>query len=181
MVLGEGILIVCGQLNLCNFLLNLVSSAIPGPHVKALSGAEARRKTSQSEFAATLIAGRMADGTAIDLALDFSRSGSSGVMVVTERDELFDAHDALDGSGVTILSKPLSKDALVQSIRLILRVAEGGGTVEKAKLMLITHKNFNEPQAHRYIQKISMDKRLPREIAAQLVIKSIEQELGENK
>jgi DNA-binding response OmpR family regulator len=178
--LSDGMLIVCGQRNLGEHLLNMIASTIPGRHVTALSGADARRRTSLSEFSAVLIAGRLPDDTSIDLALDLTHKGCSVVMVITERDELFDTHDALDGTGVTILSKPLSKDALLQAVKLILKVTEGGGTLEKAKLMLVAHKNFTEPQAHRYIQKLSMDKRLPREVAAQYVIKGIEREQSGN-
>lgn len=177
--MGEGILIVCGQPDLSDYLIKLVGSVIPGRHIAALSGAEARRKAAQSEFQAVLIAGKLSDEPKIDLALDLAHNEISGIMVVTERDELYEAHESLDGTGVTILSKPLPKEALLQSIRLIICVSEGGGTLEKAKLMLMNYKNFNEPQAHRYIQKISMNKRLPREVAAQMVIKSIEKELSE--
>jgi len=179
--LSEGMLIVCGRRDFGEYLQGMLSSTIPGPYVTALSCADARRKTSLSEFSAVLITGRLPDGTAIDLAGDLARNGGRGVIVVTERDELFDAHEALDGTGVTILSKPLSKDSLVQGVRLIITVAEGGGTFEKAKLMLVAQKSFTETQAHKYIQKLSMDKRLPREVAAQLVIKTLERELkGKN-
>jgi response regulator NasT len=174
-------LIVCGQRELSEYLSGIITAAVPGRHTVALSGADARRRTSLSEFSAILIAGRLSDGLGLDLALDLAHGGCTGIMVVTERSELFDAHELLDGTGVTILSKPLTKDALLQAIKLILKVGESGGTVEKAKLMLMQHKNYTEPQAHRYIQKLSMDKRLPREVAAQYVIKAIERELSGNK
>lgn len=178
--MSDGILIVCGQHDLGEYLQSIITSAVPGHHILSLSGADARRKTSLNEFSAVLIAGKLMDDTCLNLALELSQRGCAGMMVVTERSELFDAHDMLDGTGVTILSKPLSKDALLQAIKLILKVSESGGTIEKAKLMLIQHKNFTEPQAHRYIQKLSMDKRLPREVAAQYVIKAIERELSGN-
>lgn len=176
--MGDGILIVCGQRDLGEYMINLIASEIPGMHTLSLSCADARRKTSVNEFAAVLIVGRLRDGTSIDLASDLTQNGCQRVMVVAERSELCDAHEALDGTGATILSRPLSKSALIQTIKLVICVEETGGTVEKAKLMLIRSKNFSEPQAHRYIQKLSMDKRLPREVAAQYVIKAIERETG---
>jgi two-component system, response regulator PdtaR len=171
-------LIVCGQRDLGNYLLSNISTVVPGRHTLSLSGSDTRRRTSLNEFSAILIAGRLPDCTNLDLAMDLSQSGCSGLMVITERGDLYEAHEVLDGTGVTILSKPLSKDALLQAVKLILKVAESGGTVEKAKLMLIHHKSFTEPQAHRYIQKLSMDKRLPREVAAQYVIKALEREIN---
>ena len=176
--MSDGILIVCGKRELGEYLINIISTAVSGHHMVALSGADARRKTSLSEYSAVLIASRLTDGPCLDLALDLAHNGCTGVMVVTERSDLYDAHEMLDGTGVTILSKPLTKDALVQAVKLILKVSESGGTVEKAKLMLMQYKNYTEPQAHRYIQKLSMDKRLPREVTAQYVMKAIERELN---
>ena len=175
--MGDGsILIVSGQRDLGEYLLNIITSTFPGHHTASFSGADARRRTSMSDFSVILIVSRLSDDSGIDLSLDLAHKGCTGIILITERDNLFDTHEALDGTGVTILSKPLSKDALLQAIRLILKVAEGGGIIDKAKLMLVSHKNFTEQQAHRYIQKLSMNKRIPIEIAAQLVIKSIEQE-----
>ena len=105
-----------------------------------------------------------------------SQSVEGNILYLTDRNELLDAHEALDGTGVTILSAPLTKSSLIQSIRLVLRVAESGGTFERAKLLLVQQKGWSEFQAHRYIQRLSMDKRVPRELAAQLVLKALERE-----
>jgi response regulator NasT len=172
--MSNGILVVCGQQGTSEQLIGVISAAIPGNHLCAFSGAEARRKTGLNEYEAVLIAGKLQDETPFELAESLAVNGCNGVIIVVERDALYDAHAVLDGTGVTILVKPLTKDALLHSIKLIVNVKEGGGTLEKAKLMLIQYKNFTEPQAHRYIQKLAMDKRLPREVAAQLIIKAIQ-------
>jgi AmiR/NasT family two-component response regulator len=171
--MSDSILVVCGQRETSEQLVNIISASIPGKHLFVISGAEARRKTGLYEYEAVLIAGKLPDETPLELAESLAVNGCNGVMIVVERDALYDAHEVLDGTGVTILVKPLTKDALLHSIKLIVKVKEGGGTLEKAKLLLIQHKNFTEPQAHRYIQKLAMDKRLPREVAAQLIIKAI--------
>jgi DNA-binding response OmpR family regulator len=172
--MSDSILVVCGQRGLGEQLIGLISAAIPGKHLLVTSGAEARRKIGSSEYKAVLVAGKLPDETILELAESLAAGGSSGIMIMVERDVLYDAHESLDGTGVTILVKPLTKDALIHSIMLIVKVKEGGGTLEKAKLMLIQYKNFTEPQAHRYIQKLAMDKRLPREVAAQMIIKAFE-------
>lgn len=174
--MSDGILIVCGQRSFGEFMADLLSEIIPGPHVIAVSGAEARRRTSQSEFPAVLIADRLPDESATFLAYDLAEKGCAGVMVIIDRNALQDAHEALDGTGATILLKPLSKEALRQSVKLVMRLTEGGGTLDRAKLMLMQMKNCSEPQAHRYIQKLSMDRRIPREMAAQLIIKALKKE-----
>jgi DNA-binding response OmpR family regulator len=171
--MSDSILVVCGHRELGEQLVSVISASIPGNHLCAFSGADARRKTGLNEYEAVLIAGKLLDETTLELAESLAGNGCNGVMIVVERDALYDAHESLDGTGVTILVKPLTKDALLHSIKLIMNVKEGGGTLEKAKLMLIQQKNFTESQAHRYIQKLAMDKRLPREVAAQLIIKAI--------
>jgi response regulator NasT len=176
-LLGEGMLLVCGQRDFGEQLLSIITSVIPGPHSTAASGALTRRMTSLTEYEAVLIAGKLPDETATDLAIGLSENGVKGIMIVIDRVNLADAHEVLDGTGVTILAKPLTKDALTQAIKLIVRVGVGnGGIFEKAKLMLVQQKNWTEPQAHRYIQKMSMDKRLPRDVTSQLVIRALERE-----
>lgn len=172
----DGLLIVCGRRDFAEQMLTMVSAAVAGTHLIALSGAEARRKTELSDFSGVLITGRLPDESGMDLALDLAENGCAGVMLIAERDALLDAHEMLDGTGVTILARPLTRDALINALRLVVRVREGGGTTDKAKLMLIQMKNYTEPQAHRYIQKLAMDKRLPRDVVAQLIIKSLESE-----
>lgn len=178
--MNDGMLVVCGQRDFGQQLLNILSTAATGNHSIATSGAEARRKTGMSDYDAVLIAGKLPDENYLELAAELAENGRKGILIVVDRNMLFDAHEMLDGTGTVILVKPVTKDALLQSVKLIVRVKEGGGTLDKAKLMLMQLKNYSEPQAHRYIQKISMDKRLPRDVTAQLIIKSLEKEVMNN-
>ncbi len=174
-VLGEGLLLVCGQRDFGVHLLALLAPEMQGS--QAVTGAEARRKTSLVDYQAVLLAGRVPDENTVELAEGLAESGVKGVMIVVDRVDLADTHEALDGTGVTILSKPLTKEALTQSIKLVVRVSSGpAGIFEKAKLMLMQQKNWTEPQAHRYIQKLSMDKRMPRDVMSQAVIRALERE-----
>lgn len=177
--MSDGMLIVCGQKDFANNLLTIVSSSIPGSHSAALSGSDARRRISIHEYMAVLVAGRLPDEPSLDLVAEMSQSVDGNFIYITDRNELLDAHEALDGTGVTILSTPLTKSSLIQSIRLVLRVADGGGTFERAKLSLVQQKGWSESQAHRYIQKLSMDKRIPRELAAQMILKALKREVSD--
>lgn len=176
--MSDGMLIVSGKKEFGEQLRRIIAAGVPGSHEIALSGAEVRRKTALSDYTSVLISDRLPDENTIDLALELADRGCAGVMLVVDRDAIFDAHEVLDGTGVTILVKPVTKSALVHTIQLVMKVEEGGGTFAKAKLMLVQMKKFNESQAHRYIQKISMDKRIPRDIAAQMVIKALEREIA---
>ena len=173
-------LVVCSQHDFAEQLISLISSVIAGVHSTVASGAQARRQTGITEYAAVLVAGRLPDETAADLAIGLVENEVKRIIIVVDRANLADAHEILDGTGVTILAKPLTKEALTQAVKLIVKVGQGeGGIFEKAKLMLIQRKNWTEPQAHKYIQKLSMDKRLPRDVTSQYVIKALEREKGE--
>lgn len=181
-ILGDGVLVVCGQREFAGQLAAIISSVVPGLYTTADSGAQARRMTSLTEYAAVLIAGKLYDETLTDLALGLSENGVERIIIIVDRVNIVDTHEILDGTGVTILSKPISRDALTQAVKLILKVGSGkGGIFEKAKLMLVQQKNWTEPQAHRYIQKVSMDKRLPRDVTSQYVIRALEKEKEKEK
>lgn len=177
--MGDGMLVVCSQRDLAQQLISIISSVLTGVHSTVASGAQARRQTALTEYSVVLIAGRLPDETALDLAIGLADNGVKRIIIVVDRVELADAHEILDGTGVTILAKPITKDALSQAVKLIVKVGSGeGGIFEKAKLMLVQQKNWTEPQAHRYIQKTSMEKRLPRDVTSQYVIRALEREKG---
>lgn len=170
-------LVVCRQREVAEQLLSIISTVLAGVHMIATSGAQARRQSSLTEYDAVLIAGRLPDETAVDLANGLSANGVKRILLVADRAKLADAHEMLDGTGVTILSQPLTKEALTQAVKLIVKMGTGeGGIFEKAKLMLIQQKGWTEPQAHKYIQKMSMNKRLPRDVTSQYVIRALERE-----
>nr|PZM88142.1 MAG: hypothetical protein DIU81_06570 [[Clostridium] cellulosi] len=66
--MGDGVLVVCSQQKLAKQLTTILASVLPGLHTIADSGAQARRLTSLTEFAAVLIAGRLPDENAPELA-----------------------------------------------------------------------------------------------------------------
>ena len=174
--MGDGLLVVCRQTEFAKQLISIISSSVTGTHSIASSGAQARRMTSLTEFSAVLIAGRLQDETAENLSAGLADNGVKNIIIVVDRSKLADAHEILDGTGVTILSKPITREALTQAVKLIVKVGYGGGIFEKAKLLLVQQRNWTEPQAHRYIQKLSMDKRLPRDVTSQYVIRALERE-----
>lgn len=175
--MGDGMLVVCGQRDFARQLISIVSSVLSGTHSIADSGAQARRKTALTRYDAVLISGRLPDETQLSLAAGLAENGVEHIIIIVDRAYLVDAHELLDGTGVMILSKPITKEALSQAVKLVIKMGSGdAGIFEKAKLMLMQQKNWTEPQAHRYIQKLSMEKRLPRDVTSQYVIRALERE-----
>lgn len=173
-----GLLLVCSQKSAADQLSKIISTVFPGIHTTAVSGSQARRLTSLTDYSLVVIAGRLKDESAENLALELAHSNIKPIIVIVDSAELTDAHDILDCMGVTILPKPLSKEVFLNTIRLVSKLSSGeGGIFEKAKLKLVQQKGWTEPQAHRYIQKVSMEKRLPRDVTAQYVLKALDREL----
>lgn len=179
--MGGGMLLVCSNKNTAQQLTAMISSVLPGIHSTAFSGAQARRQITLTDYSVVLIAGRLSDETAPRLAAELSYENVCPVVIIVDSAEVDVAHDILEGLNTTILTKPIKKDTLLNTVRLAAKLGSGeGGIFEKAKLKLVQQKGFTEPQAHRYIQKISMEKRLPRDVTAQMIIKALERELKED-
>jgi response regulator NasT len=175
--LGGGMLMVCSQKSVADKLLKIISTVLPGIHATAVSGSQARRLTSLTDYSLILIAGKLKDESAENLALELADSGIKPIVILVDAAELSDAREILVGLGVTILTKPLSKQVLLNTIGLVSKLSSGeGGIFEKAKLRLVQEKGWSEPQAHRYIQKVSMERRLPRDVTAQYVLKALDKE-----
>lgn len=175
-------LLVCSNNNTAQQLAAMIFSVLPGIHATAYSGAQARRQITLTDYSAVLIAGRLSDETAPRLASELCYEGVCPIIIIVDSTEFDNAHDILEGLDVTILTKPIKKDTLLNTVRLVAKLGSGeGGIFEKTKLRLMQQKGWNEGQAHRYIQKISMEKRLPRDVTAQMVLKALDRELDENK
>lgn len=180
--MGDGMLVVCSQRDFARQLISILSPVVSGAHSIADSGAQARRVTARTQYDVVLIVGRLSDETHLSLAAGLAANGVEHIIVIVDRAYLADAHELLDGTGVMILSKPITKEALRQAVKLVIKMGSGdAGIFEKAKLMLMQQKNFTEPQAHRYIQKLSMEKRLPRDVTSQYVIRALEREKSAEK
>ncbi|GHU50498.1 hypothetical protein AGMMS49975_01660 [Clostridia bacterium] len=74
--------------------------------------------------------------------------------------------DLIENENILVLTTPVSKYELVRSVGMF------GGVVEEAKNILINWYYMSESQAHRYIQKLSMDSGTKLEEVAKTIIES---------
>lgn len=157
----------------------------------ASSGSEGRRVLMDNNFDLILINAPLFDEFGHDLALNITTNTSSGVILMVKRDMADDVSSKVEDFGVFIVEKPLNKQLLYQAIKLvnkstksILKLKEENlklknkiseiRIIDRAKCILIQYLNMTEPQAHRYIEKQAMDRRITKKDVAQNILKTYE-------
>lgn len=159
------------------------------PVVTARSVSEARRRLLEQEFDIVLINAPLPDDFGIRLAIDVCGSSDAGVLILVKNELYNDIYAKVVGHGVMTLSKPTSVQTVSQTLRILcatrerLRQMEAKqATVEekieeirlvnRAKWLLIECLSMTESEAHRYIEKQSMDLRISKREAAENIIKT---------
>ncbi len=156
----------------------------------ASNGGEARRCTGSDSFDLILINMPLSDEQGDRLAVQLSGTVSAGIILLCRADAADDIMNRTIGYGVTVVPKPIHKIAFHQAIssglamrsrllavkqeniRLQKKLSELR-TVSRAKCMLIDKKSMTEQDAHRYIEKLSMDRRRNREEIAEEIISQL--------
>ncbi len=147
------------------------------------SGGEARSLLNQKDFELVVINGPLRDESGEDLALMAADISMAGVLLITKSEIADEVSAKVENYGVFVLPKPLNRMLLFQTLKLMAaarsrllglrheniqlqKKIEAIRLVDRAKCILIQYLNFTEPQAHRYIEKQAMDRRISkREVA----------------
>lgn len=148
---------------------------------------EARRKISETAFDIVLINAPLPDDFGMRLAVDICTGSGAGVLLLVRNDQFDDIYARVVSYGVLTLSKPTSMQ--IQNLRILCATRERmrqmeakQATVEekieeirlvnRAKWLLIECLGMTEPEAHHYIEKQSMDRRISKREVAETVIKT---------
>lgn len=155
------------------------------------SGSEARRILLESDFDLVVINTPLSDEFGVELAQMAAMDTTSGVMMLV-RTQLSDEIAAqVEDYGVFVVPKPVSRQFFYQSLKLVrasrarllgLRAEnvklqqkiEEIRLVDRAKCALIQYLNMDEAQAHHYIEKQAMDRRITRRKVAQAILNTYE-------
>ena len=168
----------------------LQSAMAPGeywPLSFAKNGAEARRLAAERSFDLILVNDPLPGGSALQLARELSADSAACVAVLTPREIAEEVYFQAVESGVFTIAKPLPMAAFVQDLRLLCAARERLAlsetkqqTVEtrmaqirlvnRAKWALIEQEGLTEPQAHRKIEKLAMDRRVSKEQIAEEIL-----------
>ena len=124
--------------------------------------------------------------SAVELAAAAAQ-GNRGVLLVVKGEIADDVSAKVEDSGVFVIPKPVNRAFLHQALKLVLAARnrflglreenvrlqskiEEIRLVDRAKCILIERCALSEPEAHRYIEKLAMDRRTTRRIIAEEVL-----------
>ncbi len=155
------------------------------------TAAEARRAMLCRPFDIFVINGGLPDEHGNELAADIAESNDCGGIYIDDftRAEMFS--EELGAVGVVTIVRPITKSALSEAVRMITianaRVRalkakneelssklEDMKYISRAKIVLMRSLGYTEDQAHKYIEKKSMDMRVSRRKVAMDILKTYE-------
>ena len=157
--------------------------------VCAGSGGEARRLMREGQFELVVINAPLKDEFGHDLALQAATATSAGVVLLVKADHADETSSRVEDEGVIVVPKPINVQMFYQSIKIVAsmrkqilglknenvklqQTIEDIRMVNRAKCVLIQYLNLTEPQAHRYIEKQAMDRRLTRREVAEGILQA---------
>lgn len=183
------VLIVSSSDRFINSIMPLLPMTDYWPVTTVGSVSEARRTIVDSAFDIVLINAPLPDDFGMRLAIDICSNSSAGVLLLVKNDCFNDVYAKVVGYGVITLSKPTNMQMVSHNLRILCATRERlrqmevkQATVEekiaemrlinRAKWLLIEYMSITEPEAHRYIEKQSMDLRISKRQVAENIIKT---------
>lgn len=144
-----------------------------------------------NRFELIFIYAPLADEIGLNLSLYMTKHTAAGVFIATGRDTAEKAGEKLSQNGVITLIKPVSTEAVHQSLLAFRAMQCRIGLIEqkniklqaqleeiklvnRAKLVLMQCLAMSEQQAHRYIEKQAMDLRVTKGYVAQQILRTYE-------
>ncbi|MCI8594089.1 MAG: ANTAR domain-containing protein [Oscillospiraceae bacterium] len=161
----------------CQRISDLLDSAGVASCLVCRSGAEVRRLVGKQHILVVVCGFKLADGVAEDLFEDLPDACS--MLMVAQQGCL----DLCENEDIFKLPTPVSKSDLLASVRILLHMGrrlekfirpqrsnEERELIDEAKRLLMDANGMTEEQAHRFLQKRSMDNGLKMVQTARLVL-----------
>ena len=152
---------------------------------------EVRRLLLERDFDLVIINAPLQDETGENLSRHIALKGASQVILVVKSEYFDEVSAATEDDGVLVVAKPINRNVLwatlklakssqirlkrmqVENIKLKQKI-EDIRIIDRAKCILISHLNITEQEAHRLIEKQSMNMRATRRVIAEKVLKTYE-------
>ena len=151
----------------------------------------AQRRLLEQEFDLVLVNAPLPDEFGTDLAMDVCLKSRAAVLLLIKREVHDEICAKVTDAGVLTLPKPTSEAVMRHMIRTMCavrerlkRVQERQVTVDqkieeirivdKAKWALISARQMTEEEAHQYIQRQSMDRRVSKRAAAEEILRILQ-------
>ena len=153
------------------------------------SGENGRKLFLADEYDLILINTPLEDKIGYETVAVVSSRTASGVIIFIKNSQVDSVSEKMEKAGVMVVGKPLVKGMLVQAVhfsqvvkqRIIVLQRENERlagrldavkTVNKAKWVLVKYLNMSEEQAHRYIERQAMERRMSKGEVARRILKT---------
>jgi len=168
-------------------------SLLPGsefwPVAVAKSASEAKRRLSETDFDIVIVNSPLPDDFGLQLAADACADSEAGVLLLVRNELHEEIYYKAVADGVVTLPKPTSAQAMTEALRVLCatrerlrRMREKQVSVQekieemrlvnRAKWALIETLRMTEPEAHQYIHRLAMDKRVTKREAAEDILRT---------
>ena len=158
----------------------------------AACGSDARRMLLENSYDLVIINAPLSDEFGHELAIMAAEQSGCGVLLVVKAEIEDEISQKVEDAGVFVVGKPINRQFFFQSVKLVNAARrrmqglqkENTGLkskieeirmVDRAKCLLIQYQNLTEPQAHRFIEKQAMDRRLTRLDVARQILTTYEE------
>lgn len=187
----NSVLLVSSSVKGLEMLAGFLKTSNAGQFSTAQNGAAARRLLAGCDFDLVVINSPLSDELGDELA-EFVTSGTlSGVILIVKNDYSDEIASKVEECGVLVLPKPFSRQSFFQQLHLAIasrmrlmrlhreneklkRKISEMKIIDRAKCLLIQHEGMSEEDAHRYIEKYSMNNRMTRGETARAIAEQYE-------
>ncbi|MDD6733467.1 MAG: ANTAR domain-containing protein [Lachnospiraceae bacterium] len=184
----QSVLLVSSAQKGTEFLKDLLDEYDNVEITVSLNGSDTRRRVMENTFDVILINTPLTDEFGVDLAEHLAETTVSGIVILVRNENYEEVSFRVLENGIMPVAKPLHREVFYQSLNLAvatrerLRILEKENSrlkkkldetrlVDKAKYTLMEHMNMSEAEAHRYIEKQSMDLRLSKLSVAENILR----------
>ena len=172
----------------------MIKSIMPpedfSPVFHATSGSDARRKLLELPVDILIVDSPLPDEHGVMFADSFSET-NMGILLLVQNDMYEQASSQVEEEGIVTLPKPVSPEMFYTACRMVSAMTfkiqkmenekktlqdkmQDIRIVNKAKWLLIENEKMSEADAHKHIEKLSMDRRRSRREIAEEIIEEYE-------
>ena len=185
----ESVLIVSYTDNGAELFSEMLNAVFCAKITTVHSASESRRLLLEQDFDLVMINAPLRDETGESLSRHIAAKGICQVMLFVKSEFYEEISAATEDYGVMTLPKPINKNVfwsalkLAKSARNKMRILQNKNNeltlkieeiriIDRAKCILISHLGMSEQDAHRYIEKQSMDMRATRRAISDDILKT---------
>lgn len=187
----DSVLIVSSSEKGRSFLEELVNLNSYKEIVTAGCSSEARHILTERNFDLCIINAPLSDESGTDLALNIVDKATVQVMLIVRSEIAEEISARVEEFGVFVVSKPINRQVFWNALKLMTascnrmkvlkdenvqlhRKIEDIKFIDRAKCVLIEYLKMTESEAHRFIEKQSMDLRISRKEVAVRILRTYE-------